>query len=474
MKRWIRLGAIVVVIAAMVVALIVLRSPSEPAGAPGTAGEPSTFTENPDRITLLENPRNEIARVTVSTDESEIAFVREDDNRFLPVYEYDVAFDLQRVSRIVSGAASLTSRRVIGEVDDLSEYGLAEPQASITVERDSGETQRILVGDQTPARDAFYVQRPDDPVVYTVFGSWINPFFTTLDALRVRAIPQVSFETLERIRVDTLTGRTIRVEKIPEWDEDPELGFSVFAVTEPFTRRFQVNTNWLEELNTNLTELRIGTFVDDAPLNLERYGLATPEARVLVADEQTTLELLVGLETEGGRFAKFPDSPSVFVLSGIERIVAVRPYDTISAFALIINIDLVDSFVVEAPEATYRGDIERTEVEGEEEPEETYVLNGEPITEDLFKDLYQWAIGMQFDAEIPAADLPSSAAIRTREPLATITYSLNNDMGPLSISFVPQNANFAAVVRDGESQFMIARAKIQRMLEAFEAAAAEL
>ncbi len=470
MKRWIRLGAIVVVIAAMVVALIILRSPDE---EPAGAAEPSTFTENPDRVTLLQNPRDEIARVTVRTEDSELTFVREDD-RFLPVYEYDVAFDLQRVNRIVSGTASLTSRRVIGEVEDLSEYGLAEPQATITVERDSGEAQRMLVGDQTPARDAFYVMRPDDPVVYTVFGSWINPFFTTLDALRVRAIPQISFEALERIRVDTLAGRTIRVEKVPEYDEDPELGFSAFAVTEPFTRRFQVNTNWLEELNTNLGTLRIGTFVDDAPVNLERYGLASPEARVLVADERTTLELLVGLETEGGRFAKFPDSPSIFVLSGIEPVVTVRPYNTISAFALIVNIDLIDSFAVEGPEATYRGEIERVEVEGEEDPKETYFLNGEQITEDLFKDLYQWAIGMQFDAEIPAAEIPTPAQVEAREPLASITYTLNNDMGPLTLSFAPLNANFAAVVRDGESQFMIARAKIRRMLDAFAAAAAEL
>ncbi|MFW6288633.1 MAG: DUF4340 domain-containing protein, partial [Spirochaetota bacterium] len=463
--------AVVVVIAAMVLALVILRSPTD---EPAATDEPSALSEDPDRVTLLQNPRDEIARVTVRTDESELTFVREDDNRFLPVYEYDVEFDPQRIGRIVSGAASLTSRRVIGEVDDLSEYGLAEPTTSITVERDSGETQRVLVGDQTPARDAYYVRRPEDPEVYTVFGSWISPFFTTLDALRVRAIPQISFEALERVRVDTLAGRTIRVEKVPEWDDDPELGFSVFAVTEPFTRRFQVNTNWLEELNTNLGGLQIGTFVDDAPVDLERYGLASPEARVLVADEQTTLEVLVGLETEGGRFAKFTDSPSVFVLSGIEPIVSVRPYDTISAFALIVNIDLIDSFVVEAPEATYRGHIERVEVEGEEEPEESYFLNGEEVAEDLFKDLYQWAIGMQFDAEIPASDIPTPAQIEAREPLATITYTLNNDMGPLSISFVAQNANFAAVVRDGESQFMISRAKIRRMLEAFEAAAAEL
>ncbi|MFW5688256.1 MAG: DUF4340 domain-containing protein, partial [Spirochaetota bacterium] len=352
-----------------------------------------------------------------------------------------------------------------------SEYGLAEPSATITVATDDGNEQQILVGSRTPGRDAFYVMRPGDENVYTVFNSWIAPFLTTLDQLRVRAIPQITFERLERVAIDTIAGRSIRASKVPEWDDDPELGFAVFAVTEPFSRRFQANQNWFEQLNTQLGSLSIGRFVDDAPSDLSAYGLEPPQARVVVADSENTLDLLVGSPTEGGRFAKFADTPSVFVLSGVEPIVTVRPYSTVSAFALIVNIDLVDSFTVETPEAVYRGGIERTPVEGEEEPEETYYLNGEVVEEDLFKDLYQWVIGLQFDAEI---EQRSTGLAEGREPLATITYHLNTIEEPLSVSFVPENANFAAVVRDGQAEFLIARAKIERMLRAYAQAASDL
>jgi hypothetical protein len=89
------------------------------------------------------------------------------------------------------------------------------------------------------------------------------------------------------------------------------------------------------------------------------------------------------------------------------------------------------------------------------------------VDEDLFKDLYQWAIGLQFDAEIEG-----NTAIRTSgEPVATITYELNNGQGDRSVSFMPYNASYVAVSRDGEAEFIMSRAKTERMLAAFREAA---
>ncbi len=465
MKRWIRLAAVGVAIVAMVAALLILRA-TENESAPEP---PRTFLEDdPDRVQLLDNARSDIARITIERPGGELTIARrEESDQFRPVYAHDVRFNTQAVNRIVSSATSVSSRRLIGEVEDHADYGLDEPKAIVSIELSDGTAQRLYIGAETPARDGYYVRRPDDPNVYAVFNTWINPFFSNLDDLRVRSIPQVAFDRLDRIVVQTLGGRTIRAERRAEWDDDPELGFSAFIVTQPYQRRYQLNTNWIEELSETVPALRIGRFVDDAPADLAQYGLAPPRARVEIADQDRKLELIVGSETDGGRFARFPDEPSVFVISGIEPIVSVRPYRTITAFALIVNIDLVDTFVVEAPGERYVGRIEREEIEGEQFPEETYFLDDAEIEEKSFKRLYQWAIGLQFDAEIG-----SSAGVGAREPLVTITYNLNNGMDPLVVSFEPYNANFATVVRDGEAEFLIARAKLQRMLSAFREASA--
>ena len=462
MKRSVRLLVIVGAIAAMVVAIVLLQSrPTEEPPAPAF----DWSAEDPDRVTLLQTSRDAILRIEVETREETLVIERRDDGSFRPQYAHDVAFNASQVNRVVGNATSVSSRRVIGEVDNTADYGFDAPRARIRVVT-ADEEHSLIVGAMTPARDAFYVMRPDDPNVYSVFSSWINPFLTTTDALRVRALPPIAAEALTRVRIRTLDGRLIEASRraIDE-DADVELGFASFVVTSPFARAYQANTNWLEELSQQLPQLRVGRFVDDAPTNLARYGLEPARATIDVSDADNTLSLRIGDETDGGRYALLDGDRSVFVLSGAEPIVSVRPYSTISAFALILNIDLIDSFVVEAPGERFVGRIERTEVDGEDDPEERFLLNDTEIEDSQFRRLYQWAIGLMFDAE---------GATRTSgEPAATITYNFVDGSPSRSVSFIPENQNFHAVVRNGQTEFLIARAKIERMLAAFRQAVAE-
>lgn len=460
MKRWITLGAVAVVIAAMAVTIVLLRN-RPPEERPFTS-----WADDPDRVELYYQPRDTIRRVVVTRPDGTLTIEDTGGGAFRPVYPYDVTFVSHRVDGVVSSATGLTSRRVIGEVDDLSEFGLDNPAAAVRIELAEGGPIELRIGGQNPARDSYYVQRVGDPAVYSVFSSWVDPYFSTLDQLRDRTIPQVNPQALRRVEVDTLAGRPIRASLRDEEERDPELGFSAFALTSPYQRHYQVNSNWLEELSTQLTTLTIERFVDDAPTNLARYGLNPPRARFRVADGDTTLEFLVGDQTEGGRYAKYPDQPSVFVLQGVESMVSVRPYDTVSSFVLILNIDLIDTFEVRAGNERFVGRIERTEVEGEEDPLETFYLNDRVMEDEPFRKLFQWAIGLLFDAE--------GATRTTGEPVATITYYLNDGSQPRSVSFVPENANFLSVVRDGRAEFVISRAKIQRMIAAFREAASAM
>ncbi|MFP4377763.1 MAG: hypothetical protein ACLFP4_12035, partial [Spirochaetales bacterium] len=77
----------------------------------------------------------------------------------------------------------------------------------------------------------------------------------------------------------------------------------------------------------------------------------------------------------------------------------------------------------------------------------------------LGRDLYQWAIGLQMDAD--------GATVASGQPVATVTFYFVDGSEPRSASFVPAGPNFLAVVRNGRSEFLIARSKIQRMIRAF-------
>ncbi len=463
-----------VVIAGLVVALVLLRDRPPEEATPA-------FTPNEDRTTLLEIPRDQIEQVTIERGAEQLSIESAGDNGFRPVYPYDVKFTASRVNRIVSGASSLSARRTIAEeAEDLAQYGLDQPQATVTVRQtEEGET-KLLIGDSTPARDSYYVKTADSESVYLVYNTWITPFFYTMDDLRDKSIPQVDPQQITRVEIDNLNGRRIVVRRTEEaeFDEDPELKNNMYVVEQPYRRVHAFNTQFMETLGTALSSLRIIRFVDDNPQDLRRYGLNPPRARLRIDDPENRLQVLFGEQTDGGRYATFAFGESVFVMSGAEDLIATTPYSLISSFSLILNIDLVDNFVVQYRDARYVGSIERewpggeppeegaTNEDGEPiEPIETFYLNGEEIDEELFRDLYQWAIGLLFDAEAP--ETPTY-----REPAVTVAYNLT-DGSSRSVEFVPYDSNFYAVFRDGRSEFLIARGKLDRMRRAFDEALAE-
>ena len=469
MKRSLRLVIGVGVVAVLVAVLLVLQN-REPV-ADDTLS--ATF-DSSGRETFLQVDRDAVRRVTVENPDGEIVLLpgeAEDTgaaSQFSVLYPFDVEFVQRDVNRVVQSATRLTSRRIFEDVvEELADFGLDDPQATVTVE--TGDSTRVIsIGAQTPARDAYYVQVDGDDRVFSLASSVIAPFFRTIDSLRVRVIPPIATETLQRVAIDTLDGEQIRIRRKLETEVDPEIGFSSLLTVAPYNRPFQTGTTWLEEtVLASYAEAQIGRFVDDDPAaDLSPYGLSQPLARIALEDEQTSVEILIGEQAGGGRYAKFSDQPSVFVISGIGPIIRSDPYDAISPFALILGIDLIDRFVVQTPEAEFTGSIERTEVEGEEDPEEAFFLNGQPISEDVFRDLYQWIIGLQLDAE--------GGTVTEGTPVATITYYFSDGSRPRSVSFYPQSENFVSVVRGGETEFIMARSKISRMINAFEEAAAEL
>lgn len=461
MKRSVRLLVAVGVVAVLAVVLVLLQNTGGNDASVEDGMPP--LPDDSERVAIIDIDREAVERVEVENELGRLTFLPEvnDEGRllFAPVYEFDVAFDQQAVNRVIRSSVGLTSRRVIGEVDDLADYGLADPRAAVTVTTTEG-VERLYVGSQTPARDGYYVRREGDPTVYSVFRTWVSPLLSSLDALRLRVIPQIAAETLEGIDMTNLEGERVRIRRRLDTETDPELTLSGFVTVAPYNRPYQTRTTWMDETVIPTVEaLEIGRFVDDNPTNLSQYGLNPPRARFEIRGEDQVLSLQLGETTDGGRFARFADGGSVFVLRDIEPIISTSAYETISPFVLLLGIDLIDRVVVDAGTEEFTLSVERTPVPGEDDPEDVFFLNGGEIDEDLGRDLYQWAIGLQMDAD--------GATVASGQPVATVTFYFVDGSEPRSASFVPAGPNFLAVVRNGRSEFLIARSKIQRMIRAF-------
>jgi hypothetical protein len=77
--------------------------------------------------------------------------------------------DQNEVSNMLSTLSSLTSERLIEEkASNLADYGLAQPAVEVDVTAKDNKTQKLLIGDNTPAGNATYVALAGDPRVFTL------------------------------------------------------------------------------------------------------------------------------------------------------------------------------------------------------------------------------------------------------------------------------------------------------------------
>jgi hypothetical protein len=77
--------------------------------------------------------------------------------------------DQNEVSSMLSTLSSLSSERLIEEkAGNLADYGLAQPSIEVDVTEKDNKTQKVLIGDNTPAGNAVYIALAGDPRVFTL------------------------------------------------------------------------------------------------------------------------------------------------------------------------------------------------------------------------------------------------------------------------------------------------------------------
>ncbi len=71
--------------------------------------------------------------------------------------------DHDKVQAAVSSVVQLSASRTLTEdIENLAVYGLAPPQAVLTMTLKNGGERTLLIGDKNPTGNSYYVRRPDE------------------------------------------------------------------------------------------------------------------------------------------------------------------------------------------------------------------------------------------------------------------------------------------------------------------------
>ena len=182
-----------------------------------------------------------------------------------------LAADQTTVSSMLSAISSLDSERLVEDKSsNLERYGLASPAFELDVTEKDNKTERLLLGDDTPAGSGVYAALAGDPRVFTIAD------------LRDKRLLTVSPDQVSRLEIAGKSGEIEFGHNQQEWQ-----------ILKP--KPMRADTFAVSELVRKLTDARmdLSTSEKTATETESAFAKDAPVATVKLTDESSTQQLQI-------------------------------------------------------------------------------------------------------------------------------------------------------------------------------------
>jgi uncharacterized protein DUF4340 len=210
----------------------------------------------------------------------DLALAKDNSGKWQMAAPRPIPVDQTVMTQILSSVSSLTSDRLLEEkAGDLKPYGLDQPALQVVITEKDNKTQKLLIGDDTPAGNAVYAKLDGDPRVFTLPSYAKNSISKNANDLRDKRLLPVEADKI------------IRIELIAK-KQDMEFGRSKdgWQIVKP--RQLRADGTQVEGLVRTLadTKMELGAS-DDAKKAAGAFASGTHVAIVKVTDSSGTKEL---------------------------------------------------------------------------------------------------------------------------------------------------------------------------------------
>ena len=160
----------------------------------------SAEEENPEIISIASA---DVKSIKFVIDKKEVTFEKDGDS-WVKSDETDFPVDQDKIDTLVSSLNSIKAERTLENVEDASEYELDQPENTITVTTEDGETTVIQLGMENDSTSQEYIDlNKDSSTVYVVSNSTFSSFKGTLyDFAKSGVFPTVDSSTVSKISVE--------------------------------------------------------------------------------------------------------------------------------------------------------------------------------------------------------------------------------------------------------------------------------
>lgn len=238
----------------------------------------SAEEENPEIISIASA---DVKSIKFVIDKKEVTFEKDGDS-WVKSDETGFPVDQDKIDTLVSSLNSIKAERTLENVEDASEYELDQPDNTITVTTEDGETTVIQLGMEIDSTSQEYIDlNKDSSTVYVVSNSTFSSFEGTLyDFAKSGVFPTVDSSTVSKISVDGKDSSYV-VEK----DENNFWNITGNGETE------KADSAKATSLASTLSSVAYASYVNYncAEDELSQYGLDKPYAEITV-DYQEKVE----------------------------------------------------------------------------------------------------------------------------------------------------------------------------------------
>ena len=238
----------------------------------------SAEEENPEIISIASA---DVKSIKFVIDKKEVTFEKDGDS-WVKSDETGFPVDQDKIDTLVSSLNSIKAERTLENVEDASEYELDQPDNTITVTTEDGETTVIQLGMENDSTSQEYIDlNEDSSTVYVVSNSTFSSFEGTLyDFAKSGVFPTVDSSTVSKVSVEGKDSSYV-VEK----DENNFWNITDDGETE------KADSAKATSLASALSSMAYASYVNYncAEDELSQYGLDKPYAEITV-DYQEEVE----------------------------------------------------------------------------------------------------------------------------------------------------------------------------------------
>lgn len=231
-------------------------------------------------VTSIEE--TDITGFTYTLDKEKLEFKKEDDNWH---YTQDENFpvDQDKMKTLLDNFKDIKAVRDLGQLENLEDYGLKEPQNTITVTSNNGVETVFYIGNENETTGDYYMYMNNPEHIYTVSSTFANAFNGKLYDLVVdSSFPSITSNSIIKAVIDQQDNQLTL--------ESSRDDSATWSVTDSKNQKKEADGTKSNQLLSNVTSLNFTDYIDYNCKDLEQYGLKDPSA-VITLDYTVTSEV---------------------------------------------------------------------------------------------------------------------------------------------------------------------------------------